>query len=353
MKSKRPLIIGTSVLVIGLVFALPVTVPYSITAPGRILGKRQWTVAVSANGGIVTSLVEHALGVTRQYAVTQFDRGDAVELWLDPRIVAGGIVTAGDTVGTVRSVETDREFVRLQGELTSTVATLMMTVTGEKQSVVEETKQQLALAKRQLETQNAIFERQKLLYERGLIAQQEYEIAERRVSISAIDVSIAQARLQSVSTGAKKEQADYVRARISSLQHEIEVLEHQRRGYKLVAPLAGVVTLYAASDTLLVVTDTTEYVVMMAVPLRERLALAPQQRVKLVTNEVDYIPGAVVLAVDNTIHWLNGGQVVFATAVLDRRTDDPLHGLAARCSIECASVSLLTYLQRKFYTLLR
>jgi multidrug efflux pump subunit AcrA (membrane-fusion protein) len=353
MKSKGLIIIGTSALAIALVFALPVTVPYSITASGRILSKREWTVALSANRGLVTSFVERASGVTKQYSVAQFDRGDAVEFSLDSRICAGGTVRAGDTVGTVRSIETERELARLQGELTSAIATLRVTVTGEKQSVVEEAEQQLAYAKRQAETQKAIFERQKLLYERGLIAQQEYEIAERRASISAIDVSIAEARLQSVTTGAKKEQADYVRARISSLQREIDVLERQHKGYKLVAPLSGVVILFAASDTLLVVADTTEYVVMMAVRLRERSALVPQQRVTLVANEVDYIPGAVLLAVDKTIHSLNGEQVVFATAVLEHRTDEPLHGLFARCSIECASVSPLDYLRRTFHTLVR
>jgi hypothetical protein len=171
-----------------------------------------------------------------------------------------------------------------------------------------------------------------------MIAQQEYEIASREASLAAIEIDIAKARLQSVSTGAKKEQVAYVRALIQSLQREIGVLERRRSNATFIAPLTGIAMNVASNDTLLIVTDTSDYVLMMPVGVRERGFLAHQQRVIVRTRELGSLPEAVIAAIDNTIYALNGEQVVFVTARLPNAVPSLLHGLSAQCKIECASV---------------
>ncbi len=344
--------VGVVILLLGL-FALPIRVPYSVAVPGKVLCAKELVVTLNTDGGIVTSVVNRTSGVTQQYAVAQFSRGDAMQFVLNGSLAAGSAVRVGDTLGVVRSSENERELERLRGELGSASASLASTISGEKQSVVDEARQQVEHAKKQAEELKAVHARSRLLYERGLISQQEYELAERRASVSGIDVAIAESRLESVSTGAKKEQAEFVRAQIKSLQREIAVLEARERGYSLLSAVSGVVMQMGASDTLLVVSDTTEYVVVMPVPLRERLSVVPSQHVRLVASEIDDIPSAVMIAVDKTIHTLNGQQVVMATAQLERSGGALLHGLLARCSIDCASLTISEYIKRKVHSLVR
>jgi hypothetical protein len=353
VKRRRWFLAAALVAVLSLAFVSPITIPYTITTPGKILCANEWIIALNTDGGIVTFVADRMTGVTKHYGLAQFSRGDAVSFTIDPRFTAGSVVQAGDTIGIARSTEVERELERLRGELRNAIAALAVTVTGEKQAVVEEAVQTVEHAKRQAEDLKAIHVRQKMLYEKGLVSQQEYELAERRSATAAIEVTIAEARLRSVTTGAKREQADLVRSQIKSLQNEIQVLERQEQGYRLIAPIAGIATQVGMGDTLLVVSDTTTYVVLMPVPVHERASLLPDQRVRLSAREVNSIPPASVTKVEKTIHALHGQQVVFATAQLSEQPDEILNGLIARCTIDCASLPPWEFLERKFRSLIR
>lgn len=338
---------------VPLVFVLPISVPYTITTTGKILCTSEWIVALNRDGGIVTFIADRASGITRHYSLAQFSRGDAMSFSIDAEIAGGSSIIAGDTVGIARSSEVARELERLRGELQNATAALAVAVTGEKQSIVEEAVQSVEHAKRQAEEYNSVLARQKLLFDRGLVSEQEYEFAQRQAATSTIAVSIAEARLRSVTTGAKKEQADFVRAQIKSLQSEIHVLERQEKEYRLIAPISGIVTQVGKGDTLLVVSDTTGYVVVMPVSVHERTSVLPEQQVRLYASEVGNIPRAAVSKVDKTIHSLNGQQVVLATAQLVDMPEEVLNGLLARCTIECESLSPFEFVKRKFQSLVR
>jgi hypothetical protein len=337
--SKTGLIaLGAIAAVALIVLALPVSVPYTISAPGKILAAREWIVSHGADGRVVTRLLDRARGVTNEYTVSQFERGDAFEFHLSANVRAGALIRAGDTIGIARSAAVEQELARLQGELESNTALLALNSTGDKQSVVAEAKQQLAYAERQAEVRQSILERQKSLFERNMISQQEYEIASREAALSAIDIQIAKARLQSVTTGAKREQVVYDRTRMLALQREIVALERRRSLGTLVAPLTGIVMNVASNDTLLIVADTAAYVVMMPVGVREREFLSHEQPVALTTRETGRLPNAVITTIDNSVYTLNAGQVVFVTALLDHTAPTLLHGLTAQCTIECTAI---------------
>lgn len=321
-----------------LLLALPVSVPYTISVPGKILAVREWIVSQGADGRVVTRLLDRARGVTNDYTVSQFERGDAFEFHLRSNVAAGTLVRAGDTIGVIRSAAVEQELARLKGELAAHTALLALNSTGDKQSVIEEAKQQLAHAERQAEVWQSMLARQKSLFERSMISQQEYEITAREASLSAIEIQIAKARLQSVSTGAKREQVEYDRTRVQSLQREIAALERRRSLGTLVAPLAGIAMNVASNDTLLIVSDTSAYVVMMPVGVREREFLSPEQPVVVTTRELGRLPNGTISAIDNSVYTLNAGQVVFVTALLDHNAPALLHGLTAQCKIECTAV---------------
>lgn len=338
MNKRGFITLGVVAALAALVLALPVSVPYTISVPGKILTAREWIVSQGADGRVVTRLLDRAKGVTNDYTVSQFERGDAFEFHLRPNVAAGSLVRAGDTIGVIRSAAVEQELARLKGELAANAALLALNSTGDKQSVVEEAKQQLAHAERQAEVRQSILERQKSLFERNMISQQEYEIASREAALSAIEIQIANARLLSVSTGAKREQVEYDRTRMLALQREIAALERRRSLGTLVAPLTGIAMNVASNDTLLIVSDTSAYVVMMPVGVRERAFLSLEQAVVVTTQEMGRVPNGTITTIDNSVYTLNAGQVVFVTATLDHDSPMLLHGLAAQCKIECTAV---------------
>jgi hypothetical protein len=347
MPSKRQKLTGAAVLVLLLAFLLPIRIPYRISAPGKVLCSHEWMVTVTAGGGIITSVLDRNSGVTRRYDVSEFSRGDAIRFSLDPRIVIGSALGKGDTVGVLESSETERELANLHGDLASARASLAALAAGEKESIVDEARQKVEFAKRRSQEMDILLARQKKLHERDLISREEYELAEQNASGAAIHVSIAEAQLRSAVTGVKSEQIRMAREQIVSLEREIKVLERRRKGYELVMPLAGLVMQAGAGDTLLVVSDTTEYVVVMPLPLNERSFVSTGRRVRLRAETAHRIPDASVTAVDQAVHSLAGRQVVLATARLQGTPREVLHGLTARCTVMGEPVSLVQYLRRK------
>lgn len=347
---RTKIIVGTGILLIAaVVIIFSVKIPYTINVPGKILYSNEWIITINANGGIQTYLVNRASGVTNQFTIAQFNRGDAVQLLIDTLISKGKKVSKGDVVGSILSSELEKELERLNGELLTSNASLVMVESGEKESIVEEAKQEVERAKRQSEDLKAILLRQKALFEKGLSSQQEYELAERRAKVSSIDILISESKLKSVSSGAKKEQVDFIKAQIKSLQGQIDVLKKQLQVYNLVSPVSGVVTKVSENDTLLVISDTAEYVVLMPIPLIEYSLLESKQIVNIFAVDVQNIPSARITNIDKVIQPLNGHQVVIATASIENSSSEFLNGLLARCSIKTESMPILNYLKRKLH----
>jgi hypothetical protein len=343
MKTRWFLIISGCAVLLGVFSLSPIRVSRSITVPGKILCAREWLIRWDANGAIVTTLVDRAVGSVRNTTITEFSRGDFVQMEMDRRIVSGTAVGCGDTIVRIHSNEIDRQVATLRGEVANAEASLVAISTGEKEPVVQGARQQLEQAKREVESLKAILARQKLLFERGLIAQQEYEIAERRAAVSDIGVSIATEHLRAVSTGAKREQGELILARIRTFRDELDVLERRRRECALSAPLSGIVMCAGFKDTLLLVADTSEYVVLMPVPLREQLNISPHQRISLRGREAGDLPSAIVTNVVSPVQIFGGQEVFIVTGQCEKSGRALVHGTLALCAIESANCSLLDY----------
>ncbi len=352
--SRRALLAG-GILLVGLLllFTLPLRIPYAIKAPGKILPAREWILAKGTDGRLMTTLVDHELGLTRSYAVSQFERGDVMHFSLHAALASGATVAAHDTVGLVYSSDTERQLARLHGELSATQASLELNRSGEKEAVVAEARQQLAHARAAAEEYHKTLQRQKALYEQRLIAQEEYDLAQGQSRLYAIAIAIAEAKLQSVQSGAKKEQLEFIHAQIAALQAEIEVLQRRATmGFTLTAPFAGVAQRALSGDTLLVLADHSKYVLLMPVRWSERKYLVHQQTVLLRARELLHLPQAELLKVEPTAYNLHGRPALLATALLEDDTGELAPGLMLQCAIQCQPVSPWEYIKRKFRSVL-
>ena len=346
---SRTSLIWLSVLILLIIFLLlPIKIPYSIKAPGKILPSKEWIVSKGPDGRLITILNDNKLGVSQNYTVSQFERGDAIQFSLRPNISSGTPINKTDTVAIIYSNEIERQFIQLKGELEVAKSSLNTYTTGEKQSIVKEEKERLEYMKKQAEEQRKVFNRVEALYQKNLISLEEYEVSKGTADLNNINIAIAQAHLQSIESGEKKEQIDFIRSQIQSLQKQLDVLQKRFKNYTLISQVTGIANRSLGADTLLVVSDTTEFVVMMPVKWEDRNYLSLNQRIILKFPDNSTSEEAVLVKIDKSIHALNGGQVFLITAKLLQKPLDILPGLMIQCSIQCEPVRPIQYLTRIF-----
>lgn len=345
----RILLFAIGVLAIAAVLLfLPVRLPYAIEAPGKILPQREWVLVRGQDGCLMSTLYNRVMGSVEAYEVRQIERGDDLTFRQHPSIVAGASVAAGDTVGVVHSLELRRRLARLQGELASELAALSLNRAGQKASVVQEAQQRLVHAQAQAEQQRRQLERLQALLKRDAISREELEIAEDQLKLYEIQIDVEKAQLSSVQTGARQQQVDWVRSRISALHREMEVLERKQAASTLTVPVSGRVARCFSADTLVVVQDTTGYVVILPVKWIDRDRIALRQLVMLNAGSVFHVLQGTVEQLGNTAHVVGREQVFGVTAILDPRGEALAPGLIVRCTISCDPVRPFEYMRRIF-----
>lgn len=338
------ILVGVGVLLVGTLTA-PIRLPHTVEVPGRILCAREWVVKMDASGVILTTLVDRKAGAISNSTVHEYSKGDVVRLEFSPIVRPGVHVAQGDTLARVTSNEILRSVAELEGQVASAEASLLTSSTGQKDAVVEGARQQLEQARRNDDALQMVLARQKLLFEKGMVAEQEFELAQRQAAIASIGVTIADANLRSVSTGEKREQQELMHANIRKLTGELDVVRKRQAECALRAPFQGVVLCCGVSDTLLMVADTTEYVVLMPVPMKEHGSVAAQQRVILSGQEpFGQIP-AVVTSVVSPVEVFGGQQVFVVTGQCANPCNTIMHGMIARCAIECPPWSPAAYVR--------
>ena len=344
-KKQKPLqkillVIGVVTFLLILIF---VKVSFRIKSPGQILPIKEWLLTRSADGNFIQTLINHQFNVIEEYRVVQIERGDVIQFQLNPRVYQKGIITRGDTVGIFSSNELERELARLRGELEVENSTLDFYLSGEKPSIIEEAKQRLEYARKNVEEQEKIYQRQKDLYQKGLISQQEYELIQSALELYKIEVNRAQAQLSVVTSGAKESQIKFSQNRIQALQDEITTLKNRLNHFTITAPISGKLVHSNTSDTVLIILDTTSFVIKMAIKIQNLEDTDHDSRVNIHLLDSDLNIITKLSNLDNAVHLINGRQVVYGTAFIDSQKTMIHPGSLTECSIEGHRISLLNY----------
>lgn len=347
-RPNAPIIFIAAVLIVaGLVLLLMPDTPYTIEAQGQLLPVKEWMVTRTADAYLTATLYNHALGTPESFSVAQFERQDAMRFTFNSAVTRGDYIRAGDTVGTMHSSQVNRELARLQGQLATERATLNLYAAGEKTSTVAEAQRQVSRAELLVREQEKIVARLKTLQDKGITSDQELEVEEGTLRIYQSEVEIARARLQSVRTGAKPEQLDLIRARIAGLESEIEAVGQRAENFTLVSPIDGALYMRTQSDTLLVVADTSRFVVFMPVAWDERPYLAEGQEVLLESPGLpEAYPGRLI-RMENYVRTMGGMQGFMVMAEV-RPDAYLLPGIMVRCTIVSDPVSPLEQVKRFF-----
>ncbi len=329
------------------VLALPIQVPYTISTMGKVLPAAEWVLVRDQGGSIGTLLRDHVTGTVRNSDVHHFERGDAVRYELNPALRSQARIDEGDTVLHIRSNETRRQLAALSGQVAAARSEVALHASGEKDAVVDGAERKLARAVERARQQQRSLERLQALRERQLIAEQELEDAASQLDIFQAEAAIAQAELEVVRTGSKREQLDLAETTAEARLQEMRTLSDRLSMQTILAPISGVAVRSYGSDTLLTIRDTSAVVIVMPVAWGDFPVLRANQPVRIQFDRASTALEGRVIEIGDTIQRLGREQVVMVTARIDHMPQRMVTGSVVRCRIETGKVRLFEYVRRK------
>jgi hypothetical protein len=340
------------VFVILVVLVIPVRIPYKITTPGKVLPSKEWLITKDMEGRLMTSLINNRSGMYESYGVVSFERGDAMNFRMNPGISAGTSVNTTDTIGVLYSNASEKQLMNLKASLESQIAQLEVSRSGEKEAIISEAKQAVLYAERQYLEQEKIYNRQKGLYEKELISEEEFDLSKGALDLFRINVEIAKERLKNVTTGEKPEQIDLVKTNIEGLKDEISILEQRFSDFVIQSPINGTINRVFSRDTLLTISDTTEFIVIMPVQWEYKNYIRKDQIVEFDLKDNSTTTGKVI-ALEKSAGLLNQDVVTIVTASYSGDNLNFMPGLFIECSIICDELTIRQHLFRFIKAMLR
>ncbi len=333
-------IVATALVLIFIFFILPIKLPHKIETTGKVIPAKQWVLSIANNGQIVSHIQDNQSGINHSFFFTEFDRGDAVRFHINKNILKKFIVFKGDTIGTLYSNQLIKQLANLEGELLQAKASLSLNTTGEKQSVIKAAEEKLLFEQKKAEEQKRILARLKALWEKDLISKEEYEIAQNQADLDDINIKIAKAQLESAKTGVKPEQIELINSQVQTIENEITVLKKRLSDYLITSPITGSVNQFAKKDTILVVSDTSSYLIVMPVNIEERAFFKDNLKIKAVIPIDNEIVESEILHIDNNVEILRGKEIIFAKAIVKSKSKNLLPGIFVKCQIQSEPVSI-------------
>lgn len=337
------LIVGSAV---AALLVVPIRIPFSVSGYGTIAPASKWVLQKGADGQLIASTYNYVSGVSGGFSVVEFERGETIHFTLNPAVVADGSVSAGDTIGTIRSTEAAERLTELTGQLATARATLAAASVGEKASLVREAEQRLMHARAEAEEHSRQFARLETLFDKGIVSQQEYEIAKGEVALLNIEVAVAESQLQAVSTGDKREQIELIQSRIGALQQEIDILRERLHSFAITSPFTGILSRVRASDTLLVISDTTAYVALMPVRWSAYPYLAQAQDVSIDLQGLSGSATGKLAVVGKESQFVGGKPVLVAAALVTASSANLVPGMVVRWTASCEPITIHAYVRR-------
>ncbi|MEL6614736.1 MAG: hypothetical protein AAFQ43_03310, partial [Bacteroidota bacterium] len=339
---------------------------------------QDWVLVRTASGAVTATLRDHRSGAVSTTFAAEPARGDAVQFDLGP-VASREAVEAGDVVGTVASGEAALRLSAVRGEIEQAEAELRRSGAGEKAEVVQTARQEVRRAEAEAARMDAeIAEaeasraqaeatatRQRQLVSDGLasdavledaesalrVAEAGVETARARARAAQARVATTQARVRAAQAGERPEDGAVVRARIDALEREARSLLRREEMGTLVSPISGRVGRVFSPDTLLLVSDTSAFHVLLPVRWSDRDRVRAGRTVRLQTASGE--PEARVVDVREAAAPQAGQAYLVATAEVVSGADHLTPGLLVRAAIEAEPKTPLEHVRAAIADLFR
>ncbi|MFZ1730553.1 MAG: hypothetical protein WBQ23_04665 [Bacteroidota bacterium] len=339
------LVVITLIVIVLILIFVPVRIPHTVSAYGKLLPAREWVLVRSENGLLTSVLRSNSSGAVEEYSVTQPERGDAMQFVLSPGVVNGRSVHKGDTIGWITSPELVQHLAALQGALEVAQAGLSSARSGDKPAVVEQARGTLAQARAAFDEQDHLHTRQVELHKRNILSDEVFELSRDRLAVLRSAVTVAEAQLSSVTSGLKSEDIRYSESRVRAIESEIEAVRARMSRFTHLAPLSGMLRNPHAVDTLLAVQDEETQVFLLPMHVRDCGQLKEGMEIRFDIPRTSLSGTAVLRKIDRTVQYMEGEPVCIITAEVRGETKSLRPGLIARCVVDCPPYSLGEYLR--------
>jgi hypothetical protein len=352
---KKPITIWFLILTIGILAYLlsnHIIINHNITSKGIIYPSQEWTLARNSDGNLMMSLKNNINNSISHYSVTEFQRGDLAEFFIKEQIFSREYINIGDTIGFILSNSEKRKLVEYYGELEVQKELLNFYSSGEKPQNVQAAYERKILAMQEYETQKRIMERNTLLHEKQYIADEEYELSFSQYQIKLQNYNIAKIEHEAVMTGSKPEQLNYVMARITAIEEQINHLENLLSSFTITSPIAGKLVRQQGNiadyDIIARVADTTKYMLITPLDLHHLEYLSNGNKIKISHPSLRRTVSTEINSFDNSIQTLNQRQKIFVNAILNSDLTHIYPNMQVDVKINCGPVTAREYIARYF-----
>ena len=338
--NKNQIVFATAILLFGIMLFIPIKIPYSIKGYSKIVPVKKWMLTKGADGELIANTINYLTGTGENFSVTQINRGENVQFFMNTSIISKGYVSAGDTIAFFESSQAEEQLVELVGELEIAKALMKSNVSGEKEALIRQAKKELDFAITESAELEKIFQRYKQLINKNLVSSEEFESALNKSRLAKLEIDIATAKLQAIQSGVKKEVVEINQAKINKLQKQLDVLQKRRNLFTIICPISGKITKSYSPDTLIIVTENNSHLALLPIKYEDCFSVHKNQMVKLMPEGSKYILDGKVLSIDKEIKILNNHQTVMATVLVSEPAEDLQMGMIVKCTINCEPIIL-------------
>ncbi len=230
------------VVIIGALIVLSVLIKFNnvLNCPCRFVAQSEWTLVQNEPDKIMSIIRNNDSNIIQHFNLIHISRPDFIDFNFNNDILKKGFINQGETVANIYSYEDNIRLSGLQGQLDQAKADLAVLLTGEKPAIREEALQALNVAKAELSAYSPQVERVKNLYIQKLVSERELEIAESTYELYKLNVSLAEARLKSVESGAKQADITKIKTVAADYENQINILQKKLNAQSIIAPISGI-----------------------------------------------------------------------------------------------------------------
>ena len=346
--STRQFIIST-ILVVILTTAifLFIKFPYYIKSPCQFSAQYVWSLIEVEPGKLLSRLNGNNPRQVRDFNLLQFDRPDFVKFSMSRLLKSGQFLDQGALIGTVSSTENRIRFDELQGQLDRAKAQLNMISTGEKDAIQEEALRELKYAKSAFELYKPTIERKKQLLQDNLISQDEWDRVEAEYRLLELNVSIAEAKLQTVQSGDKSEAIDVLNSEIASIENQLRSVETKLSAETIRTPITGVLLDSYQPGTLCSIAGIDTMIAQVPISQGHRQYVKPGMKfeVKIPALANQRLPGNIV-SVGQNAQMINNKTMFVITGTISNSERKVLPGMTGYVKIYCDKIPLWMLIKR-------
>jgi hypothetical protein len=348
MKFNRRIVLLIILILAVIVLFLPIKVNYSFDSAALVFSSREWNLKRGADDSYISELIDHETNSISNLLSYKFDRGDVAEVQIRKNLQSGDFVTQKDTIAVIHSFFIENEIIRLKNLKQIEEAALKVTVTGEKQTLIDQSRQRQEFARQQLDLALKNYERQKLLYLDSVISQSEFDIYDNQYQSAKINVQIANQELLSLESGAKSEEIDYIQRKIDSYEKEILTLEKMQEQYFIKSPIDGIISFSRMIDGIITVSDTNRYILKIPVKVNNIQYLKRISSIKFSIPGYKEIIEASFISVEGNVNidTMTSQQIIIAKALIKSGIKGIYPGMAVSCKVYCDKITIFEFLRR-------